>query len=357
MSEPSCSDSATLFLSGTGVSDPSPRSDSLDPQSSPERLPKLSIIIVSFNTCELLRQCLHSLRAQCHFAEVIVVDNNSHDGSPAMVQAEFPEVAIVRLKENVGFAAANNVGICRSTGEILLLLNSDTVLEDESLLRCLEHMQRRPDLGAVSPRLIDRDGLPQNCCHRYPSLADMFRQALRWPPRSADTIPQDDFWIAGTCLMVRRDALESLDDQLDENFFMYWEDADLCHRLQTAGWHLEVFDDASIRHYGGASGGGDDNCRRPDLHAWYQYGRHHWFRKHRPRWHGRCIWLLELIDIPRVFIRGTLRPEHRMKRAHAATMFSVLTRQVVGQSPARPTGSNDLRSSDPLASVPANPEQ
>lgn len=312
-----------------------PQATSGDPRepSYSQTLPALSIVLVSFNTRALLRQCLLSLRTWCDFAEVIVVDNDSHDGSPEMVSAEFPESKLIRLNTNAGFAAANNVGMAQSTGEFVLLLNSDTVVEDDSLIRCLLRMQTQRCLGALSPALTGQDGRPQAARHRYPHLSDMAREALRLAPRSHDSLPDSEFWLAGTCLMIRREALDGTGGMLDDRLFMYWEDADLCRRLQDAGWSLDYFEEAAIRHYGGASGGGADEHRRPDLHAWYQYGRHHWFRQHRPRWHSVCLSLLELCDVPRLLLRSVARPAQQQKRQHAVASLSVLIRRLFGLAP------------------------
>src|SRR5258708_27586179 len=121
----------------------------------------LSVVIVSFNTRDLLRQCLSSLRRHEPGAQVIVVDNASRDGSPVMVRDEFPEAALVRSPTNDGFAAANNLGLRLATGDPVVLLNSDTLLHDPALSRCASWLDDHPRTGAVSPRLVGSDGKPQ----------------------------------------------------------------------------------------------------------------------------------------------------------------------------------------------------
>ena len=224
--------------------------------------PSVSIVIVSYNTRDLLRACLESIGVHCPEAEVIVVDNASDDGSAQMVRDLFPTVQLVVSPTNQGFAGGNNLGLSHTHGEFVVLLNSDTVLEDDSLTRCVDWMRAHPELGAASPRLVGGDGQPQRCFHRFPSLRDELRKAFRrpLPPLAGDRDPEG--WLAGTALVVRRAALDGVGGRLDDVFFMYWEDADLSARLRKAGWDVAPFPKGYIRHLGGASGGGQDSGRR-----------------------------------------------------------------------------------------------
>lgn len=292
-----------------------------------------SIIIVSFNTCELTRNCLQSLREHESDSEVIVVDNNSHDGSAGMIRDEFPEVKLVVLQQNIGFGRANNAGYEHATHDVVILLNSDTVLNDNALSRCIALLDRDPALGVVSPCLVGIDGTPQQCRHRFPTVGDHVRKALRLKPAAVDEVPEHRSWLAGTCLVLRREAIEQAGGLFDHSLFMYWEDADLSSRLLSSGWKLAVAQDATITHYGGASGGGPDGVRRPDLHAWYTFGRHYWFSKHRPLWERVALWSLEFIDTFRCFVRGAIHRDQRTEWVHARTMGSVLVRRLFGLKP------------------------
>ena len=295
----------------------------------------LSVIVVSFNAREFLRSCLNSLRQYEPDAEVIVVDNASHDGSADMVAAEFPEVRLVQTGRNAGFAAANNAGLAVATRPFVVLLNSDTELSDGSLTRCVQRMLAEPRLGAVHPRLVGADGRPQQCLHRFPTLGESVRKALRLASQTENR--PERTWLAGTALVIRREALESIGGGLDSGYFMYWEDADLSARLRRAGWGLAVQDDAEVLHFGGASGGGPDAARRADLYAWYCYGRHRWFRRNRPIPEGIAVWLLEACDIPRKLFRGMIRTARReVEWAHALVTARVLAFGLIGRTPPTP---------------------
>lgn len=293
----------------------------------------ISIIIVSYNTRDLLRQCLESVARHCPEAEVIVVDNASADDSAEMVRRQFPAVKLIGLSENRGFAGANNEGLKATTGELLLLLNSDTMLEDDSLQRCAAWMMEHGDVGAASPHLIGMDDRPQQCLHRFPNLKSKLRQALWMKPKPQNDQQAEVGWLAGTALMIRREALWGIGGSLDDTYFMYWEDADLGARLLESGWKVAEYPDAHVRHYGGASGGGPDASRRPDLYAWYAWGQHRWFWGHRPAWESVSLWLLDFLDVFRKLIRGAIHSGRRTEWIHARTLAGVLRRRLFGQTP------------------------
>jgi len=296
----------------------------------------ISIIIVSYNTRDLLRQCLESLARYCPDAEVIVVDNASRDGSADIVRTDFPHVKLILLSENRGFAGGNNEGLKQATGDLLLLLNSDTVLEDDSVQHCAAWMDEHQDVGAVSPHLIGMDDHPQQCLHRFPSLRQRLRRALWMRPKADADEQTGSGWLAGTALMIRREALDECGGGLDDTYFMYWEDADLSARLIEAGWKLAEYPDAHVRHYGGASGGGPDAARRPDLYAWYAWGEHRWFFRHRPVWEALSLWMLDCVDVLRKFVRGAVHSTRRSEWLHSRTLAGVLWRRLLGQKPPLP---------------------
>jgi N-acetylglucosaminyl-diphospho-decaprenol L-rhamnosyltransferase len=292
----------------------------------------ISIIIVNYNTRQLLRECLASVNRHCPEAQVIVVDNASHDGSAAMVREEFPAVCLIEAERNLGFASANNLGLQQATGDYVVLLNSDTVLQDDALQRCVAFLQANPHIGATSPALRGTDGQPQQCLYPMPSLAALIREAIWLPP-----LPTETGWLAGTCLIVRATALAEVGGQLDGTSFLYWEDADLSARLLRNGWRVEPFPGACILHHGGASGGGADALRRPDLHAWFVYGKHRFFARYRPWWEAVGVWLLDAADVARKFIRGAVRPARRVAEwSHARVMAVTLSRLLVGLRPPMP---------------------
>ena len=294
-----------------------------------------SVIIVSFNTRELTRSCLQSLVTEEADAQVIVVDNASVDGSAAMVREAYPNKILVELPINAGFAGANNAGLAKADRPFVVLLNSDAEVIDDSLSRCVRRMEFDPSLGAVHPRLVGADGKPQKCLHRFPTLAEVARQAVRLPtPLKSEIV---DGWLAGTALVIRREALAAAGGGLDSGYFMYWEDADLSACLRRAGWKLALEEGAIVRHLGGASGGGPDAARRSDLFAWYFYGKHRWFRRNRPMWEAVSLWLFDAVDVPRRFGRGLRHASRRPAEwAHAKVAARVLARGLLGLKPPRP---------------------
>ncbi len=224
----------------------------------------LSIIIVNWNTRELLAQCLASIYAnppQGSF-EVIVVDNGSTDDSLGMVCTAFPQAHIIRNGKNVGFARANNVGIEHSQGEYILLLNSDTLVLPGSLDALLSAAER-PMVGVVGPKLLNPDGSFQASGNDFPTLLSevlLLTGLARWiygpsfPSYSAQTSSSSRGcdWIGGACLLARRAAVEQV-GRLDTTYFMYVEEVDWCYRFRRAGWQVGYCAEAEIIHYGGAS--------------------------------------------------------------------------------------------------------
>jgi len=296
----------------------------------------LSIIIVSYNTRDLLDQCLASLQEHCSKSEVIVVDNGSSDGSVEMVRSKHPQVELVDAKDNLGFAGANNRGIQKASGDYVLLLNSDTVVEDDSLLRCEDWLDDHPKVGALSPSLVGMDGTPQRAFHAFPSLKKRMLQAVNRRREIKVAEPKGEGWLAGTALMIRREALDQIGGELDHGYWMYWEDADTSAQLLSLGWEVREFPDAHILHYGGASGGGPDAARRSDLYAHYAWGEHRWFFKHRPIWESLTLWALDFVDIFRRVGRGLRHAHRRSELKHAQVLFKVLAYRLTGRRPPLP---------------------
>jgi len=229
----------------------------------------LSIIIVSYNGREHLRKCLQSLAAHGPSVghEVIVVDNASQDGSAEMVTAEFPQARLLPLPKNVGFAAGANRGIGEASGEAIVLLNPDSELKEDVFGPMLTYLRGHPDIGILAPKLRDEDGSLQLSCRRFPtfSVALFNRYSLltrllpgnRFSARYLLTdwdhsaVAAVD-WVSGACLMARRSLFEEI-GPLDEGYFMYIEDVDLCQRVHRAGYKVVYFPEAAITHHIGRS--------------------------------------------------------------------------------------------------------
>lgn len=300
-------------------------------------LPVVSIVIVSWNTRELLAACLRSVRDAAAEVdgclEVVVVDNASHDGSAEMVHAQFPEVDLVRNATNVGFAAANNQAIRRTRGGYVLLLNPDTEGRSGFLGALVGFLDGHPDAGAAGPRVKGGRGEHQVSCYPLPTLWRELWRLLhldRFSPRGSypaslfeATTPQRVESILGACLLIRRDALEAT-GLLDEQFFIYTEEIDLCRRLQDHGWHLYWVPQSVIVHYGGAS---TTQVGRPMFVELYR-SKVQYFRKHFGR-RGAIGYKAVLVAtaLPRVVVASVaiaVRPADRAKWRALLTDYSLL---------------------------------
>jgi GT2 family glycosyltransferase len=224
----------------------------------------LSIVIVNWNTRDLLATCLESVFASAGRGEleVFVVDNASTDGSVPMIRERFPQVNLIENQANLGFAHANNQAIQHCQGRYVLLLNSDTQVVGNALEVLEAFMEDHPRAGASGARLLNADGSLQPSCQPMLTPAREFwhlifmDNVIRWTTYGAD------FWkssmarqvevIKGACLMLRHEALSEV-GLLDESYFMYTEEVDLCFRLARAGWQLWWVPAAQVVHFGEAS--------------------------------------------------------------------------------------------------------
>lgn len=236
---------------------------------------QLSIIIVNWNTRELLARCLESVNGerlsvngnQTPITETIVVDNASTDGSAAMVRERFPWMQLVENRENVGFARANNQALRVTSGRYLLLLNSDTVVFSGALPALIDALEAHPQAGAAGPQVFNPDGTLQNCYGSLPSVASEIigPYALDFLTKpwgklghrmSSRAIEEDGCQVVDrvsfACTMIRREALEQV-GLLDERFEFYSEDYDWFKRLKDAGWQTIYCPQAQIVHHWGAS--------------------------------------------------------------------------------------------------------
>lgn len=221
----------------------------------------LSIIIVNWNTRDLLRDCLASVFQGLGSltAEVIVVDNASHDGSVEMLRVDFPQVRLIENDRNLGFAAGNNVALRLSIGRHVLLLNTDTLVRDHVLPEAVAWLDLHPEVGVMGPRLLNADGTVQPSCSAFPSLWFLAMQTL-----GLTRIPALDHYrmtgwdrgserrvdvISGAAMFVRRTAIATV-GLLDEAFFFYGEETDWCHRFKQAGWKIVFVPIPEIVHFG-----------------------------------------------------------------------------------------------------------
>lgn len=229
--------------------------------------PDVSVIVVSWNTQSMLRDCLESLFGSGIEAslEVYVVDNGSSDGSPDMVESEFPSVKLIRNDTNTGFAAANNQALRVATGRHLLLLNSDTLVHTGVIDGSVDYMDRNPGVGVMGCRVLNADGTVQITCSQFPTLANLvfLTTGLFKVPglRAARRYRMDDWQrdderdvevVSGCYLMARREATEAV-GLLDDDFFFFGEETDWCRRFLAHGYAVRFAPVGTITHFGGGS--------------------------------------------------------------------------------------------------------
>jgi GT2 family glycosyltransferase len=220
--------------------------------------PKLTICIVSWNTRDLLLDCLKSVyNSHTGFDyEVTVVDNNSGDGTADAVAMAYPRVRLIRNANNPGFAAANNQAIKISNAPYVLLLNPDTVMPPDLLQGMVDFMEVSSTAGAAGPKLIFPDGIIQDSCSLYPPGLEMIliHHGLKSdrPVNINSSGPIPTASIMGACLIVRRQAIEKV-GLMDENFFLIFEEADWCYRILQAGWNVFYLPNHKVVHYQGQS--------------------------------------------------------------------------------------------------------
>ncbi len=234
----------------------------------------LSIVIVNYNTKEILKNCLNSVFEKIKDInfEVLVVDNASNDGSIEMIKNEFPNVRVIINKKNIGFAKASNQGLKNVNGKYILLLNPDTIFLDENFKKLIDFMEECPDVGACGPLILNKDGSIQRQCKRglstfwnsftyYSGLWKLFPQNKWWQKKFGgyfllnkpyDKICEVDV-LSGAAILIRKKTLEEV-GLICEDYIMYWDDTDLCFRIKKEGWKIYYLPLTKIIHYGGAGG-------------------------------------------------------------------------------------------------------
>lgn len=254
----------------------------------------LSIVIVHFRTPELLFQCLASLEADAAGLEIeiVVIDNDSRDGTPAALRARAPQVQVIENRENVGYARAVNQGLRATRGEFALVMNPDCEVRPGALGAMVSFLRDHPEVAVAGPKILNPDGsleysaraFPDHLTflfNRYSLLTQLFPNnpfSRRYLLTDWDhATVRDVDWISGACMCVRRSAIDRV-GPMDEAFFMFNEDVDWCRRMRQAGFGISYVPDAIVMHHVGAS--------RRKVGARVIYGRHlgmiHYFHKHHP---------------------------------------------------------------------------
>lgn len=256
----------------------------------------LSVIIVNWNTCELLQSCLSSLRAfppQAPY-EVIVIDNASDDGSADMVKSRFPDCTLIESERNLGYAAGNNIGFTRAKGDLVLLLNPDTELFDESLTRCQSIFSTNQSVEVVGAKLLNKDGTIQRSIRKFPTPRNIFFEIVglsRAFPTSRlfgdyrcssmdYTVEQRVEQPMGTFLMLRSKTVHSV-GLMDESFPIFFNEVDLLYRISRAGGVIHYSPEVQLYHIGGAS---THQVRKPMI-----WESHRSLIRYLRKWHMKSV--------------------------------------------------------------------
>lgn len=227
----------------------------------------LSIIILNYNTKDLLAQAIDSINTKIDH-EIIVVDNASTDGSSQFIQKKYPSVKLIKAEKNLGFAAGNNLGLKAAHGDFVLLLNSDTQIIADAIDQCVSYLKSNNHIGILTPKLILPDGAIDLACHRgFPTLTNSLFYFLKieqtFPTipffsgyhqtyQDFDQIHQVDA-VSGAAMFIRKKVIDQI-GLLDERFFMYAEDIDFCLRAKNSGWQIVYFPEGTVIHHKGSSG-------------------------------------------------------------------------------------------------------
>ena len=243
----------------------------------------LSICIVTYQACDLLRDCLNSIYEHTLLPlEIIVVDNGSSDGVAEMVQREFPEVRFIQNDHNAGFTRPMNQALTVSQGRYLLQLNPDTLILSQAFDRLVEFLDAHPQAGICGPKVLNSDGTLQKPCRRgesrplavlsyFSGLSKIFPKNKRFGEYLMSYMDEDVVHpvagVAGSCMLIRREVLDQI-GYLDERFFAYQEDADFCFRARQAGWQIYYVPQAQIIHYGSMGGSRVEPYR--SIYEWHR---------------------------------------------------------------------------------------
>jgi len=316
------------------------------PLPTPERRggPDVSIIIISFNTRDLLRQCLNSVieEASSMRNEILVVENASHDGSAEMVEREFPDVQLIRSDINLGFGNANNVALAQARGRYFVLLNSDAFLAPGALELAVRHMDEHPDCGLGGALLVGRDGAWQPSARTFHSvigdaivltgLSGKFPKSKffgRFDRTWADpNEPAAVDWVPGAFSIVRPEALHKI-GRFDPAFFLYYEEVDLCRRLKRAGYSVWYWPDVVVTHIGGESSRQlktlEFSGAATQVALWRMRSTLLYYRKHHGSSVRLALWMEQALYAATVLRNSfSSNPRRKERKRHFQTMLQLL---------------------------------
>ena len=276
--------------------------------------PEISVIIVNWKVRPLVEKCLDSIIANSAGidVEIIVVDNDSRDGTSEMVMAEYPDVRMIALPRNHGFAAANNLALKQARGKYLFFLNPDTRVTPDFLSKMLAYIKDHPEVGIVGPKILNSDRSLQLSVRRFPDLFSQILILLKlknvlinnkflanylfgdFDYEKEQSVDQ----IMGAAMVMRREVMDKI-GRFDQKFFIWFEEVDICKRAQKAGYKVNYYPEASIIHYGGSS-------FEKQMIMWKQLVFNksllYYFWKHKPIWQWFILLLFMPINLALTFL-------------------------------------------------------
>ncbi|HWE53383.1 MAG TPA: glycosyltransferase family 2 protein [Bryobacteraceae bacterium] len=308
------------------------------------RREKISVVIVSYNTREVTSRCLRALESEAAGLnlEILVIDNQSRDGSAQMIRRDFPAVRLVEAGRNLGFAGANNLAFALADGEYVILLNSDAFLKPGSLRNAIAHMKAEPKTALGGGRLVGEDGAWQPSARQFPSLlndflsmsglAHRFQNSRFWGRADrtwADPMTEAAVdWVPGAFSIIRGAVVEEMGG-FDESFFLYYEEVDFCRRIKAAGYAVRYWPDVEVVHLGGESSksmsGAVRSSAGAQLTLWRLRSGFLYYRKH----HAAAAWRTMAAEYAwHLFRLGRNRysrqPSRTQKAAESRSMLALI---------------------------------
>lgn len=278
--------------------------------------PKISVVIVNWRVRKLLAQCLASIYQQIGASEieVIVVDNDSHDSSSEMLMAEWPQVKTISLARNKGFAYANNLGIKIARGDLIVLLNPDTVAGENFFSQCQNYMDLNPNVAIAGPQLLNIDGSIQASVRRFPDWRSQVHILLKLKnifsqEKYLKRYLCSDFdynrelaveQIMGAAMIIRRSVFDKI-GLFDQKYFVWFEEVDFCQRARQHGLITKFVPDFSVTHYGGAS---FEQASTLAKQIMFDRSLLRYFFKHQPFWQGLVLFLIMPLNLALTFGYG-----------------------------------------------------
>jgi GT2 family glycosyltransferase len=290
----------------------------------------ITIIIVNYNTSNLLHECLIRVEESTIAQRIqsVVVDNGSSDDSVEMCKMKHPTARLISFKENIGFGRGNNIILHTLDTPFALLINTDTFLDKSTAEELLDYMSKNEGVGIAGPKVFNADGSIQLSCRKFPSMISAIYHAFLGKISSNNRKTREylmaDFdhseerdvdWLSGCCMMMRKEALRDVGGGFDEQYFMYFEDVDICRTMHNMGWRVCYFPKAECHHIKGSSGGYQSPFHIRVFHqSMWKY-----FKKFHPR--GLVVAVYPLVFVGIKLRQSILLMSNMLKKSNRSCRF------------------------------------